>query len=42
MQIMFNSFDILKVNGLTHVHMLTIEKMWKKTLTHSCINIMKS
>jgi hypothetical protein len=24
-----NSFNILKVNGSTHVHMLIIEEMWK-------------
>jgi hypothetical protein len=29
MQLVNNSFKILKVNGSTHVHMLNIEKMWK-------------
>ncbi len=29
MQLVNNSFNILKVNGSTHVHMLNIEKMWK-------------
>jgi hypothetical protein len=28
MQFMSNDFNILNVNGLTHVHMLIIEKMW--------------
>jgi hypothetical protein len=27
-----NNFNILKVNGLTHAHMLTIEKIWKKII----------
>jgi hypothetical protein len=35
--IMSNGLYILKVNGLTHVHMLIIEKMWKKSLI--CYNI---
>jgi hypothetical protein len=26
---MNNGFNVLKVFGLTHVHMLNIEKMWK-------------
>jgi hypothetical protein len=34
-----NNFDILKVNGSTHIHMLIIEKMWKKSLTCSSINM---
>jgi hypothetical protein len=35
----FNSgFNILKMNGLTNVHMLIIEEMWKKSLIHSNIN----
>jgi hypothetical protein len=29
MQLMNNDFSILKVNGLIHVHMLIIEKIWK-------------
>ncbi len=39
MQHVSNNFDILKVNGSTHIHMLTIEKMWKKSLIHSNINM---
>jgi hypothetical protein len=39
MQHMDNNFNILNVNGLTRVHMLIIEKMWKKSLTHSNINL---
>ncbi len=31
MQFMSNDFNILNVNGLTHVHILIIEKMWNKT-----------
>jgi hypothetical protein len=27
-----DGFNILNVNGLTHVHMLIIEEMWKKSL----------
>jgi hypothetical protein len=30
-------FNILKMNGLTHVHMLIIKEMWKKSLI--CFNI---
>jgi hypothetical protein len=37
--IMSNDFYILKVNGLTHVHMLIIEEMWKKSLIHFNINV---
>ncbi len=37
MQLVNNSFNILKVNGLTHVHMLIIEEKWKKSLI--CFNI---
>jgi len=29
---MYNSFSILKVNGLTHVHMLTIESRCEKVI----------
>jgi hypothetical protein len=29
MQLVNNSFNILKVNGSTHEQMLNIEKMWK-------------
>jgi hypothetical protein len=39
MQPMNNSFKILKVNGSTHVHMLTIEKMWNKSLIHYNIDV---
>jgi hypothetical protein len=37
MQTLSKHFNILKVNNSTHVHMLTIEKMWKKSLIHSNI-----
>jgi len=30
MQLVSNGFNILKMNGLIHVHMLIIEKIWKK------------
>jgi hypothetical protein len=39
MQIASNGFNIVKVNGSTHVHMLIIEKIWKKSLIHSNINV---
>jgi hypothetical protein len=39
MQFVNNNFNILKMNGLIHVHMLIIEKMWKKLLIHSNINV---
>jgi hypothetical protein len=39
MQLMGNGFNMLKVNGLTHVHMLIIKKMWKNSLIHSNINV---
>jgi hypothetical protein len=39
MQHVNNNFDILKVNGSTHKHMLIIGKMWKKSLTHYSINM---
>ncbi len=29
MKPMNNYFNILKVHGLTHAHMLTIEQIWK-------------
>jgi hypothetical protein len=38
MQLVSNNFKILKLNGSTHVHMLTIEEMWTKSLTHFNIN----
>jgi hypothetical protein len=37
MQLVSNDFNILKVNGLIHVHKLIIEEMWKKPLI--CFNI---
>jgi hypothetical protein len=39
MKFVSNGFNILKVNGSTHVHMLIIEEMWKKTLIHFNINV---
>jgi hypothetical protein len=39
MQLVSNGFNILKVNGLTHVHMLIIEEMWKKSLICSNLNV---
>jgi len=39
MQPMNNNFKILKVNGSIHIHMLKIEKMWKKSLIHYNINV---
>jgi hypothetical protein len=36
---MKNSFNIIKTNGSIHVHMLTFEEMWKKSQTHSNINM---
>jgi hypothetical protein len=38
MQLVSISSNILKVNGLIHVHVLIIEKMWKKSLICSNIN----
>jgi hypothetical protein len=38
MQLVSDGFNIINVNGLTHVHMLIIEKMWKQLLIHSNIN----
>jgi hypothetical protein len=35
---MSNGLYILKVNGLTHVHMLIVEEMWKKSLICSNLN----
>jgi hypothetical protein len=37
MQLVSNIFNKLKVNGLTHVHMLITEEMWKFSLI--CFNI---
>ncbi len=39
MQFVNNSFNILKVNDSTYVHMFIIEEMWKKSLIHSNINV---
>jgi hypothetical protein len=39
MQLVSIGFNILNVNGLTHVHMLITEEMWKKSLIHSNINV---
>jgi hypothetical protein len=39
MQLMNNVFNISKVNGLTHVHMLMIEEMWKKSLIRRNVNV---
>jgi hypothetical protein len=39
MQFVSNGFNILNVNGLTHVHMLISEEMWKKLLIHYNINV---
>jgi hypothetical protein len=39
MQFVNNGFNILKVNGSIHVHMLIIEKMWKKLLIYFNINV---
>jgi hypothetical protein len=39
MQFMDTDFNILEMNGSTHVHMLIIEEMWKKSLIHCNINV---
>jgi hypothetical protein len=39
MQIVGNGFNTLKMNGSTHVHMLIIEEIWKKSLIHFNINV---
>jgi hypothetical protein len=39
MLLMSNGFNILKMNGLIHVHMFIIEKMLKKWLIRSNINV---
>ncbi len=36
---MSNGFNILNVNGLTQVHMLIFEEIWKKSLIRSNINV---
>jgi hypothetical protein len=32
MQLVSNNFNILNMNGLSHVDMLIIEEMWEKSL----------
>jgi hypothetical protein len=39
MQLVNNGYNILKVNGLTHIHMLIIEEIWKKSLICSNISV---
>jgi hypothetical protein len=39
MQFMSDSFNVLNVNGLIHVHMMIIEEMWKKLVIYSNINV---
>jgi hypothetical protein len=39
MQFVDNGFNILKVNGQTHIRMLRIKEMWKKSLIHININV---
>ncbi len=39
MKLVNNGFNILKVNGLIHVHMLIIEEIMKKSLICSNINV---
>jgi hypothetical protein len=39
MQLVNNNFNILEISGSTHIHMLIIEAMWKKSLTRSNINM---
>jgi hypothetical protein len=39
MQFVNGGFNILKVNGSTHVHMLIINYVWKKLPLHSHINV---
>jgi len=36
------NFNILKMNGWTHVHMLIIEEMWKISIIQSNINVVGS
>jgi hypothetical protein len=38
MQFVSNGFNIVKLNGSIHVHMLIIEEMWKNLLIHLNIN----
>jgi hypothetical protein len=33
------SFNIFKMNDLTHVQLLIIEEMWKNSIIHSNINV---
>jgi hypothetical protein len=39
MQFVSNIFNILKVNGSTHIHMLMIEEMQKNSLIHYHMNV---
>jgi hypothetical protein len=39
MQLVNNSFNIIKVNGSIHIHMLKAKNMWKKLLIHSNVNM---
>ncbi len=39
MQFVSNGFNIVKLNGSIHVHMLIFEEMWKKLLIHFNINV---
>jgi hypothetical protein len=39
LQFVNNDFNILKMNNSIHVHMLMIEKMWKKSWIHYNINV---
>jgi hypothetical protein len=39
MKFVNNGFNIQKMNSSTHIHMLIIKEMWKKSLTHSNINV---
>jgi hypothetical protein len=39
MQLVNIDFNILKMSGSIHVHMLIIQKMWKNSLVRSNINV---
>jgi hypothetical protein len=39
MQIMNNGFNTFKMYDWTHVQILIVQKMWKKSLTRSNINV---
>jgi hypothetical protein len=38
MQHLNNAFNKVKADDSTHIKMLTIQKMWKNSLSHSSIN----